>query len=254
MSTARSWTLSTPRAERDWHLERQIVDFVCDKWQSRDEGIWEVRAEPDHFVHSKVMAWVAVDRGIAAIERWSLPGPLDRWKKVRADISDEVLTRGYDSRRGTFVRSYGSSELDANLLMLPLVGFLPANDPRMRRTIDAIAAELTQDGLVHRYDSSKVDDGLPPGEGTFLMCSFWLATCYAMLGRGREARAIVERLLGVANDVGLLAEQYDGRLGRMVGNFPQAFSHTALITAAGALAEGVKADVLTRARRAASSG
>jgi GH15 family glucan-1,4-alpha-glucosidase len=237
-----------------WHLERQIVDFVCSKWQSPDQGIWEVRAEPDHFVHSKVMAWVAVDRGIAAIERWSMPGPLDRWKKVRTDISDEVVTRGYDSKRGTFVRSYGSSELDASLLMLPLVGFLPANDPRMRRTIDAIAGELTEDGLVIRYDSTKVDDGLPSGEGTFLMCSFWLATCYAMLGRRREARAIVERLLRVANDVGLLAEQYDARRRRMVGNFPQAFSHTALITAASALAEGVQADALTRARRTPSSG
>jgi GH15 family glucan-1,4-alpha-glucosidase len=234
--------------DQAWTLEQNIVEFVCEHWDEPDEGIWEVRSGREHFVHSKVMAWVAVDRGIAAVERWGKVGPLDRWKRVRDDICAQILERGYNSERGTFARSYGSTELDAALLMLPLVGFLPAADPRMRRTIDAIAGELVSDGLVLRYRSSEASDGLPAGEGTFLMCTFWLADCYVLLGRQREARALFERLLGLRNDVGLLAEQYDAHVGRLVGNFPQAFSHTGLVTTAAALTE--KIDPVTRMNRA----
>jgi GH15 family glucan-1,4-alpha-glucosidase len=226
--------------DADWALERNIVEFVCERWRDPDEGIWEVRSGREHFVHSKVMAWVAVDRGIAAIERWQRRGPLDRWKGVRDEIRAEVLDKGYDSERGTFVRAYGSTELDANLLMLPLVGFLPATDPRMRRTIDAISEELQVDGLVFRYRSTETADGLPPGEGVFLMCTFWLAKCHMLLGRLDEARASFERVLSLCNDVGLLSEQYDTRARRLLGNYPQAFSHTGLITTATAHRRAVR--------------
>jgi GH15 family glucan-1,4-alpha-glucosidase len=165
---------------------------------------------------------------------------------VRAAIRAEVLERGYDEKRGSFIRSYGESELDASLLMLPLVGFIDASDPRMVSTIDAVAAELTVDGLVHRYRTERSEDGLPPGEGSFLLCSFWLADCYSLLGRIEEAEELLERLLGLANDVGLLSEQYDTKLGRMVGNFPQAFSHVALVTTVMALERGLET---TRVRR-----
>jgi GH15 family glucan-1,4-alpha-glucosidase len=249
--TARQAGLETNDAA--WALERHIVEFVCDNWRAPDEGIWEVRSGRQHFVHSKVMAWVAVDRGVAAVERWGMSGPLERWKSVRAEIHGEVLDQGYDARRQTFVRSYGSQDLDANLLMLPLVGFLPAEDPRMVRTIDAIARELSVDGLVFRYHTSEGADGLPPGEGCFLMCTFWLANCLLMLGRNDEARALFERLLGLCNDVGLLSEQFDVGRQRFVGNFPQAFSHTALITTATAFVQADHpAAAISRARRAAS--
>ncbi len=231
-----------------WALERNLVEFVCSRWQQPDEGIWEVRSGREHFVHSKVMAWVAVDRGITAVERWGKDGPVARWRKEREHMRTEILERGYSSDRGTFVRAFGSSELDAALLMLPLVGFLPADDDRMRATIDAIAAELVSDGLVLRYLSSEASDGLPAGEGTFLMCTFWLADCYLLLGRFDEARELFERLIGLCNDVGLLSEQYDTRAKRLVGNFPQAFSHTGLVTTAAALAANI--DPATRMNRA----
>jgi GH15 family glucan-1,4-alpha-glucosidase len=231
-----------------WALERNIVEFVCARWKEPDEGIWEVRSGREHFVHSKVMAWVAVDRGIKAVEHWGKEGPVARWREVRDLVRSEVLERGYNSERGTFVRAYGSSQLDAALLMLPLVGFLPAADDRMRRTIDAIAEELVSDGLVLRYHSSEASDGLPAGEGTFLMCTFWLADCFMLLGRLDEARAMLERLLGLSNDVGLLAEQYDTHAKRLVGNFPQAFSHTGLVTTAAALTANI--DPATRMNRA----
>jgi GH15 family glucan-1,4-alpha-glucosidase len=235
--------------ESAWELERHIVEFVCDNWRAPDDGIWEVRSGPQHFVHSKVMAWVAVDRGIAAIEQSGKQGPLERWKKVRSAIFEEVLERGYSPQRGTFVRAYGSDELDASLLMLPLVGFLPTEDPRVRATVDAIAEELCADGFVLRYQSHETADGLPPGEGSFLMCTYWLADCLLMLGRQEEAKAILERLLGLCNDVGLLSEQYDTKRRRLVGNFPQAFSHTALVTSAALLAKSLGlAPSLSRAR------
>jgi GH15 family glucan-1,4-alpha-glucosidase len=233
--------------EEAWRLERRIVDFVCDNWQEPDEGIWEVRSGREHFVHSKVMAWVAVDRAVAAAERWGRSGPVDEWKAVRAQIREEVLDEGFDRRRGRFRRAYGSDELDASLLMVPLVGFLPAEDARMRATIEAIERELVVGGFVRRYRTEAARDGLPPGEGVFLMCTFWLAECLLLLGRRAEAEAMFERLVMLCNDVGLLSEQYDVELRRFVGNFPQAFSHTALVTAAQALMLD-RAHLMTRDR------
>ncbi|MDQ3963676.1 MAG: glycoside hydrolase family 15 protein [Actinomycetota bacterium] len=215
-----------------WNLQREIVGFVCAHWDEPDEGIWEVRSGRRHFVHSKVMAWVAVDRAVKAVDRRGREGERDRWAKTRDTIKEEVLRRGYDEGRGSFIRAYDEPELDASLLMLPLVGFIDARDPRMTSTIDAIARELTHDGLVSRYHTHESDDGLPPGEGTFLLCTFWLADCYALLGRVDEAEALMERLVDLCNDVGLLSEQYDPVAQRLVGNFPQAFSHVALVTTA----------------------
>ncbi|MDQ3955292.1 MAG: glycoside hydrolase family 15 protein [Actinomycetota bacterium] len=223
-----------PMAEA-WELQREIVDFVCEHWDEPDEGIWEVRSGRRHFVHSKVMAWVAIDRAVKAVDHRGRKGPRDRWTKTRDVIKDEVLRRGYHEGRASFVRAYDETELDASLLMLPLVGFINAHDPRMVSTIDAIARELTHDGFVSRYHTHDSDDGLPPGEGSFLLCTFWLVDCYALLGRVEEAEAIMERLVGLCNDVGLLSEQYDPVGRRLVGNFPQAFSHVALVTTAMAL-------------------
>jgi GH15 family glucan-1,4-alpha-glucosidase len=231
-----------------WQLERRIVDFACEHWRDPDEGIWEVRSGRQHFVHSKVMAWVAVDRAILAVDRFGLDGPVDEWRRVCSEIRNEVFERGYDQEAGHFIRSYGSKELDASLLMLPLVGFVPATDKRMRSTIEAIERELMVDGFVLRYRSEISDDGLPPGEGSFLMCTFWLAKCLRLLGRDDDAQAMFERLIGLCNDVGLLAEQYDSKLRRFVGNFPQAFSHTALVTTAMAFERRADLEYMRRNR------
>ncbi|MGH2820508.1 MAG: glycoside hydrolase family 15 protein, partial [Actinomycetota bacterium] len=221
-----------PTPPEAWELEQRMVAFVAEHWQEPDEGIWEVRSGRMHFTHSKVMAWVAVDRAIKAVERFGERGPVDRWRRLRSEISEEVDRKGYDEARGCFVRAYDDPEMDASLLMLPLVGFVPADDPRMERTIEAIRDELMVDGLLVRYQGDRSPDGFPPGEGTFLMCTFWLVDCLVLLGRQEDAERLFERLLGLCNDVGLLSEQYDTEHGRMVGNFPQAFSHTALATAA----------------------
>jgi GH15 family glucan-1,4-alpha-glucosidase len=221
----------SPMAE-GWALAQAIVARVEQAWRKPDEGIWEVRSEPQHFTHSKVMAWVAVDRAIRAAELWQLPCPLERWRTLRGEIRADVERHGYDSERGTFVRSYGQTHLDASLLLLPIVGFLPATDPRMRRTTEAIRRELGRDGLVLRYDTARARDGLPPGEGVFLACSFWLADNLIMQGREPEAVELFERLLSLRNDVGLLAEMYDPAGRRQLGNFPQAFSHVALVNTA----------------------
>ena len=220
-----------------WALEQALAGVVEDCWQQPDDGIWEMRGGRRHFTHSKVMAWVALDRAVRSAEGFGLDGPLDRWRAVRDDIKRDVLDRGVDDR-GVFVQTYGSTELDASLLMVPLVGFLPAEDPRVAATAEAIARDLTADGFVHRYRAGLVDDGLEGDEGTFLMCTFWMADNLALLGRTDEARALFERLLAVRNDVGLLGEQYDPVAGRMLGNFPQAFSHVALVGTAGYLATG----------------
>ena len=212
-----------------WHLQRALVCHLETIWREPDEGIWEVRGGRQHFTHSKVMAWVAFDRAVKTAERFGLAGPLDRWRLVRDEIHAEVCARGFDPALGSFVQAYGSKQLDASLLMLPLVGFLPPDDPRVRGTVEAIERGLMSDGLVLRYDSSATDDGLPPGEGTFLACSFWLADNLALLGRHDDARRLFDRLLSLRNDVGLLAEEYDTRRGRQVGNFPQALSHLALV-------------------------
>ena len=221
-----------------WELEKKIVDHVCRCWQEPDDGIWEVRSGAAHFVHSKVMAWIAIDRGIKAIEMFGADGPVDEWKDTRARIRQEIFERGVDENRRRFKRTYDDPELDASLLMLPLVGFIDATDEIMANTIAGVEQELVVDGFVRRYRTEKVDDGLPPGEGTFLMCSFWLVDCLVLLGRQDEARAHFERLVATGNDLHLFAEQYDSSSKRLLGNFPQAFSHVALVTSAAALSAG----------------
>jgi GH15 family glucan-1,4-alpha-glucosidase len=218
--------------ENAWNVERALLDYLESAWQEPDEGIWEVRGPRRHFVHSKVMAWVAFDRMIKAVERNEQEGPVDRWRGFRDSIHAEICAKGFDPAQKTFVQYYGADMIDASLLMIPLTGFLPANDSRVLGTIAAIERDLVQDGLVARYPNRKEVDGLPPGEGTFLACSFWLADCYAQLGRRPEAQKLFERLLDLRNDVGLLAEEYDTRANRLVGNFPQAFSHIGLINTA----------------------
>ena len=223
-----------------WALQRALVEHLEHAWQRPDQGIWEVRGPPQHFTYSKVMCWVALDRAVRAIDAFGLAGPLERWKRLRERIHDEVCRRGYDRSKGAFVQRYGATALDASLLLLPITGFLPPDDPRMLGTVHAIERELVRGGLVYRYRAEAADDGLPPGEGAFLACSFWLADNYALQGRRAEARALFERLLGLANDVGLLAEEYDPGAGRQLGNFPQAFSHVALVNTAFNLGEAIK--------------
>jgi GH15 family glucan-1,4-alpha-glucosidase len=218
--------------ESDWALERRLINFVVEHWREPDEGIWEVRGPRRQFTHSKVFAWVALDRAVRAIENFGQEGPLDEWRATRDEIRADVLANGFDEERNTFTQYYGSTELDASLLMLPLVHFLPATDPRMLGTVAAIRAELMRDGLILRYLSEETDDGLPPGEGTFLACSFWMVDNLALAGEVEEATRLFERLLQLRNDVGLLAEEWDHRLGRLVGNFPQALTHVGLITSA----------------------
>jgi GH15 family glucan-1,4-alpha-glucosidase len=224
--------------QQAWSLQKVMMTFVEENWRRPDEGIWEVRGGPQHFTHSKLMAWVAADRAVKAVEQFGLDGSAPRWRALRDDIFRDVMTRGYDERRGTFTQFYGSQELDAALLMMPLVGFLPATDERIRGTVDAIEKELMRDGFVQRYTQipGRSVDGLPPGEGAFLACSFWLAQNYAMMGRRDKALERFESLLALRNDVGLLAEEYDPAARRQVGNFPQAFSHVPLVDAARNLA------------------
>lgn len=215
-----------------WQLQVALLKHVERTWRKPDHGIWEVRCKPRHFTHSKVMAWLAVDRAIRSAEEFGLEAPLHRWHKLRARIHEDVCQRGFNRRLGAFVQCYGSRALDASLLLLPLVGFLPIEDKRVQGTIAAIQKQLTVDGLVRRYSTAAKGDGLPRGEGVFLACSFWLADNLVMLGRRGEARRLFERLLRLRNDVGLLSEEYEPRLRRLVGNFPQSFSHIALINTA----------------------
>ncbi len=217
-----------------WDLRRKMLDFLETHWESADEGIWEVRGGPRHFTHSKVMAWVAFDRAVRRVEAQG-GGPIERWRALRARIHDDVCRNGYDAELQSFVQSYGSKHLDASLLMLPLVGFLPIDDPRVAGTVRAIERTLLTDGLVRRYEPDPEVDGLPAGEGAFLPCSFWLVDNWSLMGRHEEARAMFERLIGLTNDVGLLSEEYDPGGKRMLGNFPQAFSHVALVNSALAL-------------------
>jgi GH15 family glucan-1,4-alpha-glucosidase len=218
-----------PHEAAAWEMELRIMDVLESSWRDPDEGIWEVRGGRRQFVHSKVMAWVGVDRAIRDVELFGFDGPVDRWRALRTEIHDEVCREGYDQETGAFTQSYGSRALDAAVLMMPLVGFLPATDPRVMSTTDAIQSRLMVDGFVRRYDTDSGVDGLPGVEGAFLPCSCWLADGLALQGRETEARELFERVLDVRNDVGLLAEEYDTTRHRMVGNFPQAFSHVSLI-------------------------
>jgi GH15 family glucan-1,4-alpha-glucosidase len=221
-----------PDDKAAWALQRELLAHLESIWREPDEGIWEVRGGRQHFTHSKVMAWVAFDRAAKSVETFGLDGPVDGWRRMCREIHAEVCAKGYDASRGTFVQAYGSRILDASLLLLPAVGFLPAAHPRFVGTVAAIEKELVRDGLVWRYNSAVTRDGLPRGEGAFLPCSFWLADAYEMMGRKEEARRLFERLVGLVNDVGLLSEEYDPSAGRQLGNMPQAFSHLALINTA----------------------
>jgi GH15 family glucan-1,4-alpha-glucosidase len=218
--------------EHAWRVQSGLLDFLTSRWNQPDEGIWEVRGPPQHFTHSKVMAWVAFDRAIKDAEHCGFDAPIDAWRKVRASIHDEVCKRGFDPKGNTFVQAYESTYLDASLLLIPQVGFLPPDDPRVVGTIAAIENNLLVEGLVMRYSTKTNVDALPPGEGAFLPCSFWLADAYALTGRRAEAEALFKRLLALGNDVGLFAEEYDPRARRMMGNFPQALTHMALINTA----------------------
>jgi GH15 family glucan-1,4-alpha-glucosidase len=224
-----------------WSLEQKLLDSLEGKWREPDEGIWELRSGRRMLTHSKVMAWVAFQSAIRSVEEFGLEGPVDRWRALRDEIHREVCMRGYDSTRNTFVQTFGRPELDAALLMIPLVGFLPPDDERVIGTVRAIENELVVDGLVLRYRTDDgPSDGLPHGEGVFLPCSFWLADAYARLGRREDARRLFERLLSLRNDVGLLSEEYDPNGRRFLGNFPQAFSHLALVNTAYALQAGAQ--------------
>ena len=219
-----------------WQLQCALMDFVEHHWSDPDDGIWEVRGPRRHFIHSRVMAWVAFDRAVRGVERYGLKGPVETWRSAREAVHAEVCAKGWDDRRQAFTQYYGSDTLDASVLMIPLVGFLPADDLRVVATVDAIQRELTVDGFVLRYQSSSGVDGLPGREGAFLPCTFWLADCLAAMGRLDEATSILNRLVGLANDVGLLSEEYDPVRKRLLGNFPQAFTHVGLINTARNLA------------------
>jgi len=249
-----------PNGDAAWELQRSLLAFLENGWREPDDGIWEVRGPRRHFTHSKVMAWVAFDRAIRTVEDHGAEGPVDHWREIRQEIHDQVCDQGFNAAMGSFTQYYGSDGLDASLLMIPLVGFLPATDPRMRGTIEAIERDLLEGDFVLRYrtvDSGEVD-GLSGREGAFLACSFWLADCLALLGRDADARRLLERLLDLRNDLGLLSEEYDPVAGRLVGNFPQAFSHVSLVNSAAKVTGHVKPSsehvFLGLARQAMSGG
>ncbi len=224
--------------DASWRLQAALMHFLEGHWTEPDDGLWEVRGSRQHFVHSKVMAWVAADRAVRTVEQTALTGPVERWKTLRRSIHEEVCAKGFDSDRNTFTQYYGSEALDASLLLIPAVGFLPPTDPRVVGTVEAVQRELCDNGFVRRYDPGITDDGLPGGEGVFLACTFWLADALFAIGRVGEARELFERLLALRNDVGLLAEEYDPSSGRQLGNVPQAFSHVPLVNTAWLLAGG----------------
>ena len=215
-----------------WDAQIKFLEYLARIWREPDQGIWEMRGPAQHFTYSKVMAWVAFDRTIKSAENFGLEGPLEEWRRLRDEICDDVCTHAYNKKLGTFVQAYGSDQLDASLLMVPCVGFLPVSDPRIAATIAAIERRLLRDGLVIRYCTEDVTDALPPGEGAFLACSFWLVDVYILQERFEEAENLFRRLVGLCNEVGLLSEEYDPSSRRLIGNFPQAFSHMALVNSA----------------------
>ncbi|CAN5263902.1 glycoside hydrolase family 15 protein [soil metagenome] len=228
---------------QDWRVQVQLLDFLETKWREPDYGIWEVRTDPRHFTHSKMMAWVAFDRAVKLVEECGCEAEqnIERWRKLRDEVHAEVCERGFNKEKKAFTQYYGSEEMDASILMMPLLEFLPPDDERVRTTIEAVQKDLVKDGFVLRYrthDDNEAVDGLPGHEGVFLLCSFWLADCLHLIGREEEARELFERLLDLQNDVGLLAEEWDPKEKRMLGNFPQAFSHVALVNTARILSSG----------------
>jgi GH15 family glucan-1,4-alpha-glucosidase len=231
-SLHQAYRAGLPPDENAWRVQRALLGYLESAWHEPDEGIWEVRGPQRHFTHSKVMAWVAFDRAIKEVEQFGLEGPLEQWRHLRAQIHEDICHQGFDRSRNTFVQYYGGQGLDASLLMIPLVGFLPPSDPRVQGTVAAVERELLHGGFVARYLTQPGVDGLPPGEGAFLACTYWLADCYSLMGRHQEAKDLFERLLALRNDVGLLSEEYDPVAGRLVGNFPQAFSHIGLVNTA----------------------
>ncbi len=241
----------TPPSANSWSMASLLLAVLEDLWREPDEGIWEVRGGRRDFTHSKVLCWVAFDRAIAMIEQAGYEGPVDRWRAIRDEIHAEVCARGYNAEVGAFTQCFGGRELDASVLMIPLVGFLPGDDPRVRSTIAVIRRDLTHDGLVSRYDPADASvDGIGEPEGVFLPCTFWMVEAMALAGEHDEAQALFERLLGLANDLGLFAEEYDPKAGRMLGNYPQAFTHLALVAAAHTLAPD--RSPMSRRRRDAS--
>ncbi len=228
-------------SEQDFRVLARLLGHLETIWQEPDEGIWETRGGPQQFTYSKMMAWVAFDRAVLLAQQLDYRGPVDKWKALRDTIHEEICARAFNTKKNAFVQAYDSEELDAGLLLMPVVGFLSGSDPRVKATVEAIERELMPDGLVLRYDTAKVNDGLPPGEGVFLACSFWMVSSLKAIGRLDDARALFERLLTLCNDLGLLAEEYDVQRKRLVGNFPQAFSHIALVNAAFDLEDGPEA-------------
>lgn len=237
-----------PNNDAAWRVELAVLGFLEEAWKKPDEGIWEIRGPRQHFTHSKVMAWVAFDRAVKSVETWGYEGPVDRWRKQRDEIHAEVCARGFNQQLNSFVQTYGSGLLDASLLMLPLVGFLPVHDPRIQGTVAAIKKKLMRNGFVQRREIFNNTEGVPLDEATFLPCSFWLVDNLAMLGKLDEATEMFEHLLSIRNDVGLLAEEYDANLRRMIGNFPQAFSHVGLVNSANNLAPKREAPAEHRAK------
>ena len=223
--------------DQAWAMQRALVDNLAKNWQEPDNGLWEIRGPQRHFTHSRAMVWAAFDRAVTAVELHGLEGPLDRWREIRDAVRDEVMTRGFNADANTFTQHYDTNEVDASLLVLPQIGFVEGDDPRMLGTIEAVERDLMRDGLLLRYRTASGVDGLPGDEHPFLACSFWLVSAYAAAGRRDDAHALFDQLVGLCNDVGLLSEEYDAANGRMVGNFPQAFSHLALVQAAFVLAE-----------------
>jgi GH15 family glucan-1,4-alpha-glucosidase len=238
-------------SDADWRLQVALLHFLETKWDKPDEGIWEVRGPRQQFTHSKVMAWLAFDRAVRLVEQCNCAAnsSLERWRKLRDQIHRQVCRRGFNKKKNAFTQHYGSDAMDASILMLPLVGFLPADDARVRGTIEAVERDLLWNGFVLRYRPEENNvDGLPGSEGVFLPCSFWLADCYHLTGRKKDARVLFEKLLDLRNDVGLLSEEYDPEAKRMLGNFPQAFTHVGLVNTAQVLSEapGAAADARKR--------